>query len=304
MLNLYITRIDYRRIREMRVLVVFLAACVPIGAQPAAQSLLLSKTTARIEALAASLRGVMGVAAIDLTTGETLHVNENYVFAQASSIKIPILLQVLRASAAGRLRLDDKVVLEPGQSVGGSGHLKLMLRSGPVTVRITDLLGAMIETSDNTATNVLIGMIGMDAVNGTLDEFGLRGTRLRRVMLDSVAAARGDENVSTPAEMARLMQILYRNRTEGTASLEIMKRVEADFRAAIPAEIPVASKPGELTGVRCETGVVLHPKRPFALSVMSAFLDDGENPVPEAARIVFAYFDKLGRSNAYGNRIQ
>lgn len=260
---------------------------------------------ARIEALAGRTAGVLGVAAIDLTTGETLRFHADHVFAQASSIKVPILLALFRAQALGTLRLDQNVTVEPGQSVGGSGHLRILLRSGrPAALPLGELASAMIETSDNTATNILIGKLGMVAVNRLLQERGLRVTRLRRVMLDAAAAARGEENVSTPAEMARLMQTIWSDKQDGPAVLEIMKRVEADFRAAVPASIAVASKPGQLNGVRCESGLVLHPKRPFALAVMSAFLDDGENPVPEAVRIVFSHFDKLGRSNLYGNRLQ
>ena len=288
----------------MVVLALLLAVLATAQAETAARTLLAAKAMAQLQALDGRVHGVLGVAAIDLTTGETLRFHDDRVFAQASAIKVPILLQVFRAARAGTLRLDDTVTIAPAKSVGGSGHLKILLRAGAVTMRVRDLAGAMIETSDNTATNVLIEMVGMESVNRMLDEAGFPGTRLRRVMLDSPAAARGEENVSTPAEMARMMQSIYRDKQDGAATIEMMKRVEADFRGAVPAGIPVASKPGELAGVRCESGIVLHPRRPFALSVMSAFLDDGENPVPDAVRIVFSYFDKLARSNEYGNRLQ
>ena len=65
-----------------------------------------------------------------------------------------------------------------------------------------------------------------------------------------------------------------------------------------------AAKPGELTGVRCETGVVFLPKRPFALSIASTFLDEGRNPVGDVTRILFEHFEKIARSNKYGNKLQ
>jgi beta-lactamase class A len=68
----------------------------------------------------------------------------------------------------------------------------------------------MIVLSDNTAANMLIEIVGMENVNRTMTSLGLKQTRLQRKMLDTAASARGEENLSTPAEAARLMEILYR----------------------------------------------------------------------------------------------
>ena len=103
---------------------------------------------------------------------------------------------------------------------------------------VEDLVTAMIETSDNTATNRLIALVGMERVNAMLDRPGFRQTRLRRIMLDAEAAARNDENVSTPMEMAKLAELIYRGKAVDADSsrrmTEIMNLVSADFRAAIP----------------------------------------------------------------------
>jgi beta-lactamase class A len=190
-------------------------------------------------------------------------------------------------------------------AVEGSGHLRLLLRTRPLTITIQELVAAMIETSDNTATNRLIALVGMERVNAMLDRLGFRQTRLRRVMLDAEAAARNEENVSTPMEMAKLVELLYRGKAVDAESsrrmLEIMKLVSADFRAAVPSGVPVASKPGELTGVRCETGIVYVKSRPFVLSVAAAFLEEPQNPVRDVGRIVYEHFARLARSNSFGN---
>jgi beta-lactamase class A len=86
--------------------------------------------------------------------------------------------------------------------------------------------------------------------------------------------------------------------------IEILKLVSANFRESIPDSIPVASKPGELNGVRTETGIVFLPGRPFVLSVMATYLDRGVNPVPQVARMVYEHFDRLSRSNRYGHNLQ
>jgi beta-lactamase class A len=272
---------------------------------PAAVALA-DKTLARVRLVEARTSGVLGFCAIDLTTGDILAENSDMVFAQASSIKVPLMIQVFASIASGRLSLDRKFTIEPSESVGGSGHLKSLLRSGPATLTLEELITAMIETSDNTATNKLIALVGMDSVNRMLDTLGLKQTRLRRIMLDSEAARRGDENVSTPCEMARLMEMVYRGKTVDSNSskrmMEILKLVEADFRAVIPAGIPIAAKPGGIPGVRCESGIVFLDRRPFVMSVMSAFLDTGENPVKDVARILFEHYEKLAGSNRYGHK--
>ena len=267
--------------------------------------LLERKTLARIAAFDQQLDGILGVTAIDLTTGHEFSYHGDAVFPQASSIKIPIMLQMFKAASAGALSLDETVTLQPNEYAGGSGVLQEQLKRGPAQATIRQIITAMMEESDNTATNWCIRKVGMATVNRTLDELGLLQTRLRRIMMDQAAATRDEENVSSPREMARLAMLLYQHKLAGTAEtmdmLAIMKLVKAGFRQAIPAAVEVAAKPGELTGVRCETGIVYLKGRPFVLSVMSAYLAKEESPVPAVTRIVFDHFDRLARGNRYGN---
>lgn len=290
---------------------VLLASAVALSdsdVTPEVTRLLEMKQLARIKAVDDALDGVLGVATIDLTSGRVFAYNADAVFPTASSIKIPIMIQVFRDEKAGKFSFADKVTLGPKDNAGGSGGpLQKSLDKGPVTVTVRDLLEDMIQYSDNSATNRLIEMAGMDRVNDLIREFGLERTRLRRKMMDTAAAARGDENVSTPLEMARIVRLIYNNQAADAQScremLGVMKKVNAYMRPAIPAGIEVASKPGDLDGVRTETGVVFLPKRPFIVSVMSTYLNDRVNPVGLVTGIVFDYFNKLARSNQYGRRL-
>ncbi|MBC8167277.1 MAG: serine hydrolase [Bryobacteraceae bacterium] len=283
-----------------------LLLCVAVTAQnrTAVGDLLEAKLIDRIRTVDAASSGVLGVFAIDLESGHTISYHGDVVFPQASSIKIPLMIEVFRQAREGKFKLNDMVVLQPADAVAGSGYLRLMLAKA-VNLSIEDLVTAMIAGSDNTATNRLIAMVGMEQVNATMDKLGFRQTRLRRKMIDAEAAAKNDENVSTPREMAHLAELLYRGKAVDAESsqhmLRILKLVEADFRASIPPAVEVAAKPGQLTGVLCETGVVFVKGRPFALSVASTFLNDSSNPVPVIARAVYDYFAVLARSNRYGN---
>jgi len=289
-------------------LALIFAASVAYG-QSRVQELLEEKMLYdRIRTLDASLPGVLGVAVIDLTSGRTFAYNGDAVFPTASSIKIPILIEMFSQLKAGAFRLPDNVTLKPAEAVGGSGELQNSLKRGPVTLTVQQLITAMIEHSDNTATNRCVAMAGIERVNLFLAQNGFNATRLRRIMMDAAAAERGDENTSTPREMARLVEMLYQERAVDAASsrqmLEIMKLVKAGVRRAVPPEIQVASKPGDLDGVRCETGVVYLPGRPFIVSVFGTFLEAEANPVPDVTKIALDYFRKLAASNAYGHKIK
>lgn len=270
--------------------------------------LLETKQAAKIKAVDDSLDGVLGVATIDLTTGRIFTYNADAVYPTASSIKIPIMIRVFRDVHDGRLSFDQKVEMGPKDNAGGSGGpLQAVLEKGTVTVTIRELLEGMIQYSDNSATNKLIDLAGMDRVNALIRELGMERTRLRRKMMDTAAAARGDENVSTPLEMARFVRLIYLNQAADPASckqmLDLMKKVDAYMRPMIPGNIEVASKPGDLDGVRTETGLVYLPKRPFVVSVMSTYLNDRVNPVGQVTAIVFDYFNKVAHANQYGRRL-
>lgn len=252
--------------------------------------------------------GVIGVAAIDLKSGKMLVHNALAVMPQASCIKLAILVEMFKQAKAGKFHLDDKITLQPKESVAGSGSLQIPLRTGPVQLTIRELVTAMIETSDNTATNRCIAMAGMDHVNQSMAELGLREIRLNRVMLDSAAAARDEENVAPPSQMARLAELIYRGKAvDADASrqmIDIMKLVDGDVRKTVPAGVAVASKTGELSGVRAETAIVYLTRRPYIVSAAASFLKPGSNPIPEIARIVHEHFEALDAANAYGRKLQ
>lgn len=285
-----------------------LLALLALPALCAADSLidLLERNTiSRIRAYEQSLDGALGVAVIDLEAGREFAINGDVLFPQASSIKIPILMRAFQAERDGEFRLGDKVTLTSKDLVGGSGHLQKTLANGPMTLTIEDLLTAMVETSDNTATNKVIGMVKMDRVNRMLDEQGFLNTRLRRRMMDSEAVARGLENVSTPREMAHIVERIYHGRAvdekASAAMIGILKKVKADMRKGVPDGVDVASKPGGVPGVKCETGIVYVPGRPFIISVMSTFVDEKSTAVADITRIVYAHYDKVARANQWGH---
>ena len=133
---------------------------------------------ARVEQAVRTLRGSMGVAAKDLTTGKSVFVNADLPFPTASVIKVAVMVEVFHQAAEGRLRRDETLTLEESSKVGGSGVL-LRLHGG-LQLTINDLLDLMMTVSDNTATNMLIGKVGTPNVDARLESYGLKRTKLLR----------------------------------------------------------------------------------------------------------------------------
>lgn len=257
----------------------------------------------------ASLDGVMGVVIKDLTSGAMLVRRGDEPFPQASSIKLPVLYEAWRQADEGRFDL-DAVTTPPGASrVGGGGVLQAL--GGRVSLTWRDLAVLMMGWSDNEATNLLIDRVGMEAVNARLDGLGLANTRLRRRMMDLGAAREGRENVSTPLEMARLIEILRDGQGLSPARARDLLDVaavakESPFRDPLPGALRVVDKPGALEGVRCVSAFVELPGRPYVVVVMTTFLRrdaDGDAAIRELSAAVFETFDRLARSSNLGRVI-
>jgi beta-lactamase class A len=270
------------------------------------QILLREKTEARLREIAARTHGVVGLAVVDLTDGNRFSFNEDKIFPQASAIKIPVLMEVYKQAGEGKFNLSDTRRIKKSDMTGGSGIL-CELGDGTVQLSFHDLCVLMIVLSDNTATNLLIDLVGMANVNRTMESLGLKRTRLQRRMMDMSAAQRGDENLSTPAEAARVMEILFRgeflSRAVCDEILAILKKPKSTaVCAGVPVSVEVAGKPGGIAGVKTEWAIVLLKNRPYILTVMENFGSGSEaaDTIKEISETVYNYFARLSRATVHG----
>ena len=281
----------------------------PPSAQKSAAALLRERFVSDLAAIADRVDGVMSFAIVDLASGDRIALRDTTVSPTASTIKLAILYELFRQADEGRIRLDEAVPFDRGRGVAGSGVLFEL--SAPV-LPLRDYATLMIVLSDNSATNLLIDRLGMPAITGRMRLLGLPNTKLRRAMMDLDAAKRGDENVSTAAEIARLLEILYKGeglsaagRDEALAMLK--KAKDSALVRGVPADVPVASKPGELDGVRVDAGIVYVPNRPYIVSIMLTYLAndaDGDKAIEDASRIAYGYFNRLAVGGEYGRLIR
>ena len=297
----------------LALIAVGLCAPAPARAQQTGrekEQILWQKLEANVQEVDRHLDGVIGVAILDLATGQKYLLHADEVMPTASSIKIAILAELYRQAQQGKVKLTDFYTLEQADLVGGSG-ISSVLTPGMTRLTLGDVAGLMISVSDNSATNVIIDRLGMENVNALVDSLGLTHTRLRRKMMDLKAAAEGRENVATPREMMLLLENLYRGKVLNQQMTEnffhlLSVHKESYIPRNLSEDLKVANKPGELEGVGNDCGIVFAGKRPYVISVMTTYLKrerDGGDAITKISDAAYQMFDRLGRSSELGRVI-
>ncbi|HEX5436540.1 MAG TPA: serine hydrolase [Gemmatimonadaceae bacterium] len=285
-------------------------APAPAAAQAPNRAILRGKLLTQLTHISDAFNGVFGIEIIDLTDSSHIGVNQDLVFPQGSAIKVPILIELYRQADAHPALLTQQRRITADTRTGGSGVLQYFSDGGS-ELSNADLAVLMITLSDNGATNLLIHTVGMDSVNHTLRTMGFTQTKLQRYMIRPEASARGQENISTPAEAASIMARLAHCALPLSAAachrvtqlLELPK--DEPVRSVIPARIPVASKPGGITGVATSWALVELPGRPFVIATMTSYGGtDGDDAIRAAAKAAYAYFIRLAGVTPYGTRVR
>lgn len=246
------------------------------------------------------LAGLQGRAAVyleDIEAGEVFTVNPERVFPAASTIKVLILAALYAAAEAGIFSLDEEVAIASGNRVSGSGVLCELSPSLKLTVR--DLATLMIIQSDNTATNQLIDLVGMECVNGLGRALGLKHTVLQRKMMDFAAARAGRDNLTSAGDLGRLLRLLHQGRVVSPAAsaamLATLKRQQ--IRDKLPALLPetavIAHKTGDLPGLEHDAGIFYLPGKTYVLVVLTDSLTKNADGVECIARISHAVYRAL-----------
>ncbi|HQT23275.1 MAG: hypothetical protein B7X86_10095 [Sphingobacteriales bacterium 17-39-43] len=290
--------------------IVFCMLQLAVFAQLSARDILKQKTEKDLQTIMATSPSLSGLMAVDLSSGESISINENVVFTQASAIKIPILMEVYKQAHEKKFALTDIKPLLPSNTVAGSGILNVMV--DPVNLSIRNLCVLMIGLSDNSATNTLIELVGMKNVTNTMQSLGFSNTRLQRKMIDQPASLRNEENISTPAEAVRIMKLLYEGKfIDKSTSDEIlsilMNNPVANSKIAdgISANVKIAFKPGGMGGVSTEWAIVYLSNRPYAITIMENYKTSAtpSNIISALSKRVFDYFSMM-KATKYGVLIE
>lgn len=238
----------------------------------------------------------VGIVVKDLNNDKwILKLNEEKVFQSASTIKIPIMVEVLRQVEMGKYSLDQKIKIDNKDKVDFSIISELSVGE----YSILDLITLMIIISDNTATNLLIDLAGYDSINNLLEGLSLKNTHLNRKMMDFQAIKEGRKNTTTPTDMAIILEKIYRseilNKEHSKLALDIMKRQL--HRDSIPRYLRedtlVAHKTGELDGLNHDIGIVYSERANYIIGV---FIENGKDNltnkrlIGNISKLVYEYF--------------
>lgn len=239
-----------------------------------------------IEREFAAFAGTGGVAAKHLGTGEKIRVNAEAEMGTASTIKVPILIEVFRQVEAGTVDLATKIADSPATRTPGSGILRDLSVGNPLSVRDVAIL--MIVVSDNTATNMLIDLVGLERVNTTMRDFGFPGTQLRnRIDFPKVGDDVRNLAVTTPGELAGIMEALATGRILNDESRAEIKRIMGmqHYLDNVPRYLPytpyaeelkkpdnglrIFNKTGGWTGFRADMALVEWPGTRYVIGVVT-----------------------------------
>lgn len=212
-------------------------------------------------------------------------------FRAASTVKIAVMIELFRRIDAGAMTLADPRKVVAGDKVPGSGVIR-HLHDG-IGMTLGDLLYLMMSISDNTATNLLIDAVGMDAVNRVMADLGMSDSTLGRKMT-GVASGAGSENWAVPEEFAGMVAALFDGRAASADSCARMVGVlelqqnERRIARHLPREDRPrwGSKTGSLTGVCNDVGFVMTSAGPLVLAVFcEAVVDplEGERVIGDVA---------------------
>jgi len=271
----------------------------------------------QVRSTVAAFKGVMGVAAKNLVTGEEVLVNADLRFPTASTIKTAVMVEAYHQAAEGKLPLDTQITLRDADKVGGSGVLN-GFRDG-TTLRVAELIHLMIVVSDNTATNLLVNRLGAARIDERMLTYGLEHTKIFRPTFRDGRADVFPElekefglGMATPREMARLMAAIAEGKAvsaDASAAMMTTLRRQQD-RAMIPRLLPhdaglqignktgtdqekLAGKNGVRGQVRADAAIVVGKNVRYVIAIYTRQVEDARGGVDNDALVTGARVSRM-----------
>jgi len=299
---------------KFRLLIAFFSIAIIVSSQPLSP---VSGTCGAIapndletkiaELVRASGAETVAVAYYDLVTGHELLINPDVNFHAASTMKVPVMMELYRQAAAGKLSLDQRIAIKNdfASIVDGSHYsltpdsdseLTLYKRVGEKET-IRELLRLMITVSSNLATNILIERVTPERVMDLMREIGANNIRVRRGVEDGKAFEKGLNNTTTARDLMIILRcIAERRAVSARASDEMVKvmlgqQFNEGIPAGLPKEVRVSHKTGSITKVNHDAAIVYAPARkPYVLVVLERGIEDEKRAhklIADVSRVVY-----------------
>ncbi|QOI96316.1 MAG: serine hydrolase [Flammeovirgaceae bacterium] len=261
----------------------------------------LKKLEEKVQAQLKTQPGTFAVAFKDLSTGQTLLINEHESFHAASTMKTPVMIEVFKQAAEGRWKLSDSVeVINEFKSIVDGSPYSLSPEDDSEQNLYTlvgkkrtlyDLVYDMIIVSSNLATNIIIEYVDAKKVTQTMRDLGAPNIQVLRGVEDIKAYEKGLSNTTTAYDLLVIFEKLATGQAVSPEASEQMINILLDqkFNDIIPAHLPkevkVAHKTGFITGVHHDSGIVMLPDgRKYVLVLLSKNMTDMEGGTQSLAR--------------------
>jgi beta-lactamase class A len=258
--------------------------------------------------------GTYAIAFKDLSTGETLLINEKESFHAASTMKTPVMIEVFKQAQEGKFSLTDSIPIKndfksivdgSSFSLDSAEDSEKELYTLTSTRRALDaLVYDMIIVSSNLATNIIMELVDAKKVTQSMRDLGAKDIQVLRGVEDDKAFARGLNNTVTAYDLMLIFEKMANGETVSKQASDAMVDILLDqrFNTIIPAKLPtgvkVAHKTGSITGVHHDSGIVFIPDgRKYVLVILSKNLED-----EEAATAGMANVSEIIYKHVVGNK--
>jgi beta-lactamase class A len=236
-------------------------------------------------------------------------------FHAASTMKVPVMIELFRQAAAGRLSLDDPIEIRnefksivDGSpytlSEGDDSDTDIYAAVGR-TLTLRQLCEAMIMVSSNFAANLLIEKLGVENIRGTVTRLGAGGLQVLRGVEDQKAFDKGLNNTTTARGLLVLFEALAHDKAVDARADSEMIRIltRQKFNKAIPAGLPpgtpVAHKTGNITRIHHDAGIV-YARRPYVLVLLVRGIEDESRSAALMAKLSKLIYQASQRSTSGG----
>lgn len=257
-------------------------------------------------------QGEFAVAFKDLSSGKELLINEKENFHAASTMKVPVMIEVFKQVRQGKFKMDDSLVLKNEfKSIVDSSFFSLdstddsekeLYKHIGEKRSLHDLLYQMIIVSSNFATDLIVEKVDAKNVMQTMQELGAKDIRVLRGVEDQKAFDRGLNNTTTAFDLALLFEKIAKGKVMSKKACQSMTGILLDqkFNEIIPALLPptvkVAHKTGSLTGVHHDAGIVFLPGgKKYILVLLSKNLKNEDAAVKAMAKVSEMIYQYVNR---------
>jgi beta-lactamase class A len=262
----------------------------------------------QLDSLFKETKGDFALSFIDLQNERNFGINDNVWFHAASTMKTPVMMEVMRQIALGKLSFDQEVYLKNEfKSIIDGSTFSLDLRDDSddilyaklgKKVKLIELIEKMITVSSNLATNLLLEIVKPEDVMLHLKDLGVQNIKVLRGVEDSKAFRAGKNNQVTAHGLAKMFEALVLSSKVHHKDVMMNILLDQKFNEMIPALLPrtvkVAHKTGNINGVEHDSGIVtLADGRQYVLVILSKNLENvekGQETIAKASLLVYDYF--------------